>query len=88
MTICSVFNEQFSHVAMLKNEAALGVSNYGFLLYTTLKLFLDYPEYFSLEMHPKRQYKICICSVILGELESFRNYNGFFIIFPKILAAI
>ena len=25
-------------------------------------------------MHPKRRYKICICSVILGELESFRNY--------------
>ena len=74
MTICSVFNEQFSHVAMLKNEAALGVSNYGFLLYTTLKLFLDYPEYFSLEMHPKRQYKICICSVILGELESIGKF--------------
>ena len=30
----------------------------------------------------------CICSVILGELESFRNYKGFSIIFPKILAAI
>ena len=31
--------------------------------------------------------KIC-CSVILGQLESFRNYKGFSIIFPKILAAI
>ena len=29
-----------------------------------------------------------ICSVILGQLESFRNYKGFSIIFPKILAAI
>ena len=29
-----------------------------------------------------------ISSVILGELESFRNYKGFSIIFPKILAAI
>ena len=28
-------------------------------------------------MHSKRRYKICMCSVILGELESFRNYNGF-----------
>ena len=28
-------------------------------------------------MHCKRRYKICMCSVILGELESFRNYNGF-----------
>ena len=39
-------------------------------------------------MHSKRRYKICICSVILGELESFRNYKGFGSIFPKFLAAI
>ena len=38
-----------------------------------------------LEMNSKRRYKICICSVILGELESFRNYKGLSIIFPKIL---
>ena len=31
----------------------------------------------SLEMHSKRRYTIFICSVILGELESFRNYKGF-----------
>ena len=30
----------------------------------------------SLEMHSKRRYKICICSVILGELDSLRNYRG------------
>ena len=40
------------------------------------------------EMHSKRRYKICIRSVILGELESFRNYKGLSIIFPKILEAI
>ena len=39
-------------------------------------------------MHSKRRYKICICSVILGEMESFRNYKGFSIIFPIILDAI
>ena len=39
-------------------------------------------------MHSKRRYKICICSVILGELESFRNYKGLSIIFPKILVEI
>ena len=39
-------------------------------------------------MHSKRRYKICICSVILGELESFRNYKGFSIILLKILDAI
>ena len=30
----------------------------------------------SLEMHSKRRYKSCICSVVLGQLESFRNYLG------------
>ena len=34
-------------------------------------------------MHSKRRYKICICSVLLGELVSFRNYKGLSIIFPK-----
>ena len=37
----------------------------------------------SLEMHSKRHYKTCICSVILGEFESFQNYKGFGIIFSK-----
>ena len=27
-------------------------------------------------MHSKRRYKICVCSVIVGQLESFRNYRG------------
>ena len=39
-------------------------------------------------MHSKRRYKICICSVILGELEAFRNYKGFGDIFPKILDVV
>ena len=42
----------------------------------------------SLEMHSKRCYKICICSFVLGRLESFRNYKGLRIIFAKILDAI
>ena len=42
----------------------------------------------SLEMHAKWRYKICICSVILGQLESLRNYKGLHIIFPKILDVI
>ena len=32
--------------------------------------------------------KICICPVILGKLECFRNYKGFSIIFLKILDVI
>ena len=39
-------------------------------------------------MHSKCRYKISICSVALGELESFRNYKGLSIIFPKILVEI
>ena len=35
-------------------------------------------------MHSNRHYKICICSVILGERESFRDYKGLSIIFRKI----
>ena len=42
----------------------------------------------SLEIHSKRRYKTCICSVVLGQLESFRNYKGLRIIFPKNLDAI
>ena len=42
----------------------------------------------SLEMYSEWRYKKFICSVILGELESFRNSKGFSIIFPKILDAI
>ena len=39
-------------------------------------------------MHSKRRYKICIFSVILGEMESFRNYKDFGTIFPISLDAI
>ena len=40
-------------------------------------------------MHSKWHYKLVSqCSAILGELESFRNYEEFRIIFPKILDAI
>ena len=31
---------------------------------------------------------MCICSVILEDFQSFRNYKGFSIIFPKMLDAI
>ena len=63
--------------------------NDGFLLNalkSLLRLFRVLLD--LLEMHPKRHSKVCICSVILGEVESFRNYKGFSYIFPKILDAI
>ena len=47
--------------------------------------FLGYPEYFCISrIHSKWCYKICICLVILGELECFRNYKGLSITFQKI----
>ena len=36
-----------------------------------------------LALHSKRWYKTCICSVILGKFESFRNCRGFSIVFSK-----
>ena len=36
-----------------------------------------------LEMHSKRRYKSCICSVVLGQLKSFRNYLGPQYYFPE-----
>ena len=36
-----------------------------------------------LALHYKRRYKTCICSVILGKFESFRNCKGFGIVFSK-----
>ena len=42
----------------------------------------------SLGIHSKGYYKICTCSVILGEFLSLRNYKGFSIILQKILDAI
>ena len=39
-------------------------------------------------MHSERHDEICICSVILGQLEAFRKYKGFRVILTKILEAI
>ena len=39
-------------------------------------------------MHSEWRYKICIRSVILGQLRSFQNYKSLSIIFPKILDEI
>ena len=36
-----------------------------------------------LALHSKRRYKTCICSVILGKFESFRNCKGFGIVSSK-----
>ena len=47
----------------------------GFLLNVLKTLFRAIRGTFRcLKMHSKRRYKICICSVILGELDSFRNF--------------
>ena len=51
-------------------DKILGLPNDGFLL-NSLKTLFDVrtqSTFRFLEMHSKRRYKICICSVILGEL--------------------
>ena len=61
-----------------------GKSNDGFLLENTFYTIKS--RYIYLERLFKRSYKICIRSVILGELvlnESFRNYKRFSLIFPE-----
>ena len=63
-----------------------GVHNDGFLLNELKSLFRL--SFRSLEMHSKRRYKICICSVMLGKPEVFRNYEGFSVTFPKIVGAM
>ena len=63
----------------LKIQASAARHNDDFLL-NTLKT--------PWAIHSRRRYKICIRWVILRELESFRDYKGFSIIFPKILEAI
>ena len=60
-----------------------GAPNDSFLLNTLKTLFRR-----AVEMHFRCRYNICICSVILGELESFQNYTGLSTFSPKILDAI
>ena len=74
-------------------EHGTGAPSDGFLLNALKSLFrLSRPikstPLRSLEMHSKRRYKIGIRSVILGGLESFRDYKGFSVIFPKPLDTI
>ena len=53
---------------------------YKCTLQTHFRLF----TFWISKIHSKQRYKICICSVLLGELESLRNYKGFGTIFQKI----
>ena len=75
---------------MKRKKHSTGAQNGGFLLNALKALFRlsRVLQFRSLEMHSKQRYKTCICFVILGQLESFRNYKRLSIIFPKILDAI
>ena len=54
----------------------------------TLKFQAIQSTFRYLEMHSEKRAIKFVSSVILGELESFRNYKGLSIIFPKILDEI
>ena len=83
---CSSLRVCLRFSALIKIDCAIrqhfpGAPNDGFLPNTLNTLF----RLSRVHLDSKRCYKICICSVILGELESFRNYKGFSIIFQKFL---
>ena len=71
-------------VSLVQSWPPSGAPNDGFLLNELKKLFRLFRVLLDLKIHSNRRYKIYICSVILGQLESFRNYQSFSIIFPKI----
>ena len=76
-------------IKKFKRANATGAPNDGFVQNTLKTLFrLSRVLLVFVEIHSNRRYNIHISSVILGQLESFRNYHGFSIIFPKILDGI
>ena len=83
----SQYNTTLSFPAITNKNLPLRVHGIRDTLHNTLitHFRLSRVPFRCLEMHSKRGYKICICSVILRELESFRNYRGFSINFPKTL---
>ena len=92
---CRICPLEFFTVYRLTNNKkiqaanATGAPNDGFLQNTLKTLFrLSRVLLVFLEIHSNRRYNIHISSVILRQLESFRNYQGFRIIFPKILDGI
>ena len=84
----SITHGEFSSIRNTKLSDIKGAPIDGFLLSALKNLFrLPTVLFRSLEMHSKRCYKICIHSVMPGEPEAFWNYEGFGVIFPKILGA-
>ena len=77
-------------VFYIRQPFCSGAPNDGFLLNALKTLFWLSRVLLDLLkcILRSRSCKVCICSVILGELESFRNFKGFSITFPKILDAI
>ena len=65
-------------IKKFKRANATGAPNDGFLQNTLKTLFrLSRVLLVFLEIHSNRRYNIHISSVILGQLASFRNYQGF-----------
>ena len=81
---------RFSPTAEPGTRLKSGAPNGGFLPNALKTLFQSIQSTLRpLQMHSKRRYKISICSVILGKLNTFfQNCKGFSIIFAKILDAI
>ena len=85
----SITQEEVSSIRNTKLSDLKGAPNDGFLLNVLKSLFrLPIVLLRPLDMHSKRCCEICNCSFMLGEPEGFWNYEGFSVIFPKILGAI
>ena len=79
-----IYPENFENLEAITLVQFSGAPNDGFPPNALKTLFRQCRVLFILSSAKK----IYVCLVILGQLESFRNYKGFSIIFRKILAAI
>ena len=89
-SLCSPIFFVFDPTAETGPRLKSGAPDGGFLPNALKTLFQTIQSTLRpLQMHSKRRYKISICSVILGKLNTFfQNCKGFSIIFAKILDAI
>ena len=80
----------FSPTAEPGTRLKSGAPNGGFLPNALKTLFQTIQSTLRpLQIHSKRRYKISICSIFLGKLDTFfQKSKGFNIIFAKILNAI
>ena len=71
-----IFLLQIQHVHVREHELHRGTQRRFSVKYTENSFYAIQSTFRSPEGHSKRCYRICNCSVILGELEYFRKLQG------------